>query len=62
MENTSEADDSNDKDSVITIKTEDEKSAKLGTAKQATAKTLTTIADDFDDVLAFLKSVAVKYP
>ena len=41
---------------------EDEKTTKTGKAKQATAETLTTIAYDCDDVLAFLKSAAVKSP
>ena len=35
---------------------------KPGKANQATAETLTTIADNFDDVLAFLQDVAVKSP
>ena len=38
------------------------KSSKPGKAKQATAKTLTTIADDCDDVLAFLQAALVKPP
>ena len=61
-ENTREADDKNDKDSVITIKAEDDKTAKPGKANQATAETLTTIAYNYDDVLDFLQDIAVKSP
>ena len=61
-ENSSKADDDNDEDSVITIEAEDKKMAKPGKEKQATAKTLTTIADDCGDVLVFLQAVAVKSP
>ena len=61
-ENTSKVDDDNDKDSVITIKAEDEKTVTPGKAKQATAETFTTIADNCDNVLAFLQAVTVKSP
>ena len=36
--------------------------ANQATAKTAAAETLATIADDCDDILAFLQAVAVKYP
>ena len=36
--------------------------SKPGKVKQATVKTLTTIADDCRDVLAFLQAVAYKSP
>ena len=63
---TSEVDEANENDSVVTIEAKDAK-AKPGKTKQvaavtAAAKMLTTIADDCDDVLAFLQAVAVKYP
>ena len=53
-ENASEADDNNDKDSVITIEAEDEKTAKPNKSKQDMSETLTTIADNCNDVLDFL--------
>ena len=56
------ADDDNNNDSVITIEAKDATLAKPGKAKQATANILTTIADNFDDVLAFLQAVYVKSP
>ena len=61
-ENTSEADEDNNEDSVITIEAEDTKLAKPGKAKQATAETLTTISDNCDNVLDFLQVIDVKYP
>ena len=60
-ENTSKADEDNDEYSIITIEAEDTKSAKPGKAKQATAKTLATIVDNYDDLLAFLQAGAIKY-
>ena len=42
------------------MKKEDEKTAKLDMAKQATAKMLTTITDNYNNVLAFLEAVLVK--
>ena len=36
--------------------------AKQASAETATAETLASIADDCDDVLAFLQAVTVKYP
>ena len=50
---TSEADEANDKDSVVTIEAKDTK-VKPGKAKQAAAETLTTITDNCNNVLAFL--------
>ena len=44
------------------MEAEDENTTKTGKAKQATAKTLATIAYDCDDVLAFLQAVTLKYP
>ena len=61
-ETTSKADEANNDDSVITIKAKDAKSANPVKSKQAAAKTLTTIVDNCDNVLAFLQAVAVKYP
>ena len=61
-ETTSEADKANNDNGVITIKAEDEKSAKPYKANQAVAKTLTTIEEDFNNVLAFLQAVAIKSP
>ena len=58
---TSEADEANNNDSVVTIEAKDQK-AKPGKAKQAAADTLNTITDDCDNVLAFLKYISVKYP
>ena len=46
-----EADEAIDDDSVVTIEAAEAK--KPGKAKQASAETLATIADDCDDVLAF---------
>ena len=51
---------------MVTIEAAEAK-AKPGKAKQASAETtssgtLSTIADDYDDVLAFLQAVAVKSP
>ena len=60
-ENTSEADEANNDDIVVTIEDEDAK-AKPGKAMQAATKTLTTITEDCDNILAFLQAVAVKYP
>ena len=59
-ENASEADDENDKDSVITIEGEDKKTSKSGKEKQATVEMLTTIVDNCNNVLAFLQAVIVK--
>ena len=61
-ETTSEADEDNFENSVVTIEAEDTNLANPGKAKHAAAETLTTISDDCDDVLAFLQAVAVKYP
>ena len=61
-ETTSEEDENNNNNSVIAIEDEDVKSPKPAKAKQAAAKTLTTIADDCDNVLAFLQAVVVKSP
>ena len=44
------------------MEAEDENRTKKGNAKQATKETLVTIADDFNDVLSFFQSVAVKSP
>ena len=65
-DSTSEVDEANDDDIVVTIEAEEAK-AKPGKAKQAstktaTAKTLATITDDCDNVLDFLQAVAVKSP
>ena len=68
---TSEADEANDDDIVVTIKAKDVKenpgktkqaAADTAATKTAAAKTLTTIADSCDDALAFLQAVAVKSP
>ena len=59
-ENTSEADDNNNKEIVITIEAEDKKSEKPGKAKQATAKTFTTIAYDCDKALAFFQAATLR--
>ena len=65
-DSSSDADEANNDDSVITIEAVAVK-AKPGKAKQASAKTaaaetLATIAEDCDDVLAFLQAVAIKSP
>ena len=60
-DSTSEADKANDYNSVITIDAEETK-VKPGKANQASANTLVTIADDCDNILAFLQAVSVKYP
>ena len=62
----SEADKANDNKSVVTIEAAEAK-ANPGKAKQASvetaaARTLATIADDCDNVLAFLQAIAVKSP
>ena len=41
---------------------EDKNTTKKGKAKQATAETLANIADDCDNVLAFVQAVSVKSP
>ena len=61
----SKADETSKDDSVVTI--EDKEAKKPGKVKQASTKTaadktLATIADDCDDVLAFLQAVSVKSP
>ena len=61
-ENTSEADNDKNEDSVITIEAEDKNLAKPGKKNQSTSETLTTITDNCNDVLAFLQAVAVKSP
>ena len=61
-ENASEADNNNNKDSVITIEAEYKKTVKPGKANQATVKTLITVTDDCNNVLAFIQAVAVKSP
>ena len=62
----SEEDEANDNDIVITLEAAESKAnpgkAKQASTKTATAVTLATIADNFDDVLAFLQAVAVKSP
>ena len=65
-DSTSEADEANDDDSVVTIDAKEAK-ANPGKAKQASAETaaaekLTTITDNFNDVLAFLQAISVKSP
>ena len=65
-DSTSEADETNNDNSVVTIEAEEAK-AKPGKANQASSKTaavntLATIADDCDNVLAFLQAVYVKSP
>ena len=44
------------------MEAEDEKTTKKGKSNQATVETLVTIADNCDDVLAFLQDVAFKSP
>ena len=53
-ENISGTDDDNDNNMEVTIEAEEKKRTKLGKAKQATSETLNTIADNHNDVLAFL--------
>ena len=43
-------DDENDEDREVSVEAEDKKTPKTGKAKQATAETLTTIAENCDDV------------
>ena len=61
-ETVSGEDDDNDEYSEVSLEAEDKKKAKTFKAKQSTAKTLTTITDDCDDVLAFLQAVTVNSP
>ena len=59
------ANEASDDDIVVTIEAVEAKNpgkVKQDSAKTAAAKTLATIADDFDDVLAFLQADAVKSP
>ena len=60
------ADEANNNNSVVTIEAVESKSkpgkAKQASAKTAAAETLATITDYCDNVLAFLQSVAIKYP
>ena len=60
MENASADDD--DDDSEGGMEAEDKKTTNKCKAEYSTAKTLATIADDGDVVLAFLQAVAVKSP
>ena len=64
-DSSSEADETNDDDSVVTIEAAEVKKpgkAKQASAKTAAAETLATITDDCDDVLAFQQAVSVKSP
>ena len=61
-ETDSREDNNNNKDSEGSVEAEDEKTMNPGKENQATSETLATISDDFDDVMAFLQAVAVKYP
>ena len=64
-DSSSEADEANDDDSVVTIEAAEAKNpgkAKQASAKTAAAETLATITDDCDNVLAFLQAIAVKSP
>ena len=61
-ETTSGEDDDNDEDSEVSVETKDEKTTETGKAKLATAETLVIIADNYDNVLAFLQTVAVNSP
>ena len=65
-DSTSEADDTNDDNSVVTIDAEEAKAnpgkAKQASTKTAASETLATIADACDNVLAFLQTIAVKSP
>ena len=59
------ANEASDDDSVVKIEAVEAKNpgkVKQDSAETAAAKTLATIADDFDDVLAFLQADAVKSP
>ena len=58
----SKEEDNKDKDSKGGMEAEDNILTKKGKAKQATTKTLDTIADKCDNVLAFLQAVVVKSP
>ena len=61
----SEADEVSDNDSGVTVEAAEAKKqgkTKQASAETAAAKTLASIADDCDDVLAFLQAVAVKSP
>ena len=62
----SEADEDDDDDSVVTIEYAEVKAkpvkAKLASVETAADETLATIADDCDNVLAFLQAVSVKSP
>ena len=65
-DSTIEVDEANDNNSVVTVEAEDAKTkpgkAKQAATKTAAAETLTTNADNCDNVSAFLQAVAVKYP
>ena len=59
------ADEANYNDIVVTIESVEVKNlvkAKQASTTTATAETLETIADDCDNILAFLKAVAMKSP
>ena len=61
----SETDEANYNNSFVTIEAVEAKNlvkGKQASATTAAAKTLETIEDDCDDVLAFLQAVAVKSP
>ena len=58
-ENASREDNDNDEGSE---EAKDKKTTDTGKANQDTAKTLTTIADNFNNVSAFLQAIAVKSP
>ena len=63
-DSSSEADETNDDDSVVTIEAAEAKAnpgkAKQASAKTAAAETLSTITDNCYGVLAFLQAVSVK--
>ena len=59
-ETVSREDDDDNKDAEGGMEAEGKKKTKKVKAKQATDETLATIADDFNDVLAFFQAVAVK--
>ena len=61
-ETASGEDGDNDEDSEGGVGAEDEKTTKRGKVNQATSEALATIADNCDNVLAFLQVVAVKSP
>ena len=64
-ESLSEADEANNDDIIVMIEAAEAKKpgkAKHASSKTAAAETLATIADDCDNVLAFLQAVSVKYP